>query len=65
MMEKMKREERELRWESCYYYYYYYYCSVQIKPLSNAKRCCSERVTPLQPMLPLAATRCSEPTLPN
>ena len=62
MMEKMKREERELRWESCYYYYY---CSVKIWSLSDGKRCCSERVTLLQPMLPLAATRCSEPTPPN
>ena len=62
MRGKMKREERELRWESCYYCYYY--C---LKPwsLSDGKRCCSERVTPLQPMLPLGATRCSEPAPPN
>ena len=62
MMEKMKREERELRWESCYYWYYYY---LTPWPLSDGRHYCSERVTLLQPMLPLAATRCSEPNPPN
>ena len=62
MLAEMKREERELRWEDLYYYNYYY---VQAQPPSYERRCCSLRVLVLQPMLPLAATRCSEPTPPN